>query len=140
MNPEVHSLVEVIVGAEEGIDSACFWDQINKGRASFMKACQGRRLAYVEVEENWSAACVYRGLDGVIYGFASTNERENGIETSYKFVCGNEDVTYCPEGDTSKGVFRKRGQPFLVQAKIPGEGKKSITQWFIIVPGKDSPK
>ena len=24
MNPEVHSLVEVIVGAEEGMDSACW--------------------------------------------------------------------------------------------------------------------
>ncbi|MDF7801807.1 hypothetical protein P4C99_20175 [Pontiellaceae bacterium B1224] len=136
MNPEVHSLVEVIVGAEEGIDSACWWDQINKGRAHFMRACQGRRLAYVAVDKNWSAACVYKGPDGVLYGFASTNERDNGVPTNYKFVCKNEDVTYCMGGDTDKGTFRKKGEPFFVQAKVAGKGKESITSWFTIVPGK----
>lgn len=140
MNPEVHSLVEVIVGAEEGIDAACWWDQINEGRAAFMKACQGKRLAYVTVEKNWSAACVYRDPDGILYGFASTNERDNGVPTSYNFSCTNEDVTYYPEGDTSKGEFRRRGEPFQVQAKIRGKGKESITRWFTIVPGKGAPQ
>lgn len=138
MNPEVHALVEVIVGAEEGLDHACWWDQINEGRAHFMRACQGKRLAYVAVEKNWSAACIYRGPDEVLYGFASTNERNNGIPTRYKFVCANEDVTYCLDGDTSRGVFRKKGQPFEVQAKVEGEGKESITKWFTIIPGKGS--
>jgi hypothetical protein len=136
MNPEVHSLAEVIVGAEEGIDSACWWDQINSGRAHFMRACQGRRLAYVAVEQNWSAACVYKGPDGILYGFASTNERDNGVPTDYKFVCENEDVTYCMDGDTDKGAFRKKGEPFEVQAKVAGKGKETITRWFTIVPKK----
>lgn len=134
MNPEVHSMVEVIVGAEVGIDAACWWDQINKGCAAFMKACQGRRIAYVAVEENWSAACVYRGPDGILHGFASTNERGNGVETIYRFVCTDEDATYYLEGDAKQGVFIKKGEAFQVQAKIPGQGKKSITQWFTIVP------
>ena len=134
MNPEVHSLVEVIVGAELGIDSACWWDQINVGRAAFMKACQGRRLAYVQVKENWSAGCVYRGPDDVLYGFASTNERTNGKETKYKFVCTDQDATYYPNGDKEKGIFKKRGEPYEVQAKIKGKGKPSITQWFTVVP------
>ncbi|MDF7808538.1 hypothetical protein P4E94_13890 [Pontiellaceae bacterium B12219] len=136
MNPEVHALAEVIVGTEEGIDSACWWDQINEGRAHFMRACQGRRLAYVAVEKNWSAACVYRGPDGKLYGFASTNERDNGIPTSYKFVCEDQAVTYCMEGDPDKGIFRKKGESFEVQAKVAGKGKESITRWFTIVPKK----
>ncbi len=135
-NPEVHALVEVIVGAEEGLDSVCWWDQINVGRAAFMKACQGRRIAYEVVEENWSAACVYRGPDDVLYGFAGTNERTNGKPTRYKFVCRNEDVTYCLNGNRKKGEFRKKGEPFWVQAKDDSGEKKTITRWFTIVPGK----
>ncbi len=137
-NPEVHALVEVIVGVEEGMDSVCWWDQINTCRAAFMKACQGRRIAYECVEENWSAACVYRGLDGVLYGFASTNERTNGKPTSYKFICKNEDVTYCLNGDLEKGEFRKKGEIFWVQAKDESGNKRFITKWFTIVPGKIS--
>ena len=136
MNPEVHSLVEVIVGAEVGIDSACWWDQINAGRAAFMKACQGKRIAYECVEENWSAACVYRGEDGILYGFASTNERTNGKPTSYKFVCKNEDVTYCLNGNKEEAEFREKGEAFWVQAKDDSGEKKTITKWFTIVPGK----
>jgi hypothetical protein len=140
MNPEVHSLAEVIVGAEEGLDHACWWDQINECRANFMRACQGQRMAYEAVEQNWSAACIYRGPDGGLYGFASTNERDNGIATRYKFICANEDVTYCPNGNTKKGVFRKKGEPYEVQTKISGDEKKTRTQWFTIVPGKGASK
>lgn len=134
MNPEVHALVEVIVGAEEGLDSACWWDQIHVGRAKFMKANQGKRLKYVVVERNWSAACVYRGPDDVLYGFASTNERTNGKPTNYEFICEDKDVTYYLNGDTKKGEFRKKGEPFLVKAKEKGKGKESITKWLTIVP------
>ena len=101
-----------------------------------MKACQGERLAYVEVEDNWSAGCVYRGPDDVLYGFASTNERTNGKETKYKFVCTDQDVTYYLNGDQEKGVFRKKGEAFEVQAKVKGEGKPSITKWFTMEPAQ----
>lgn len=138
MNPEVHSLVEVIVGAEEGMDAVCWWDQINAGRAAFMKACKGKRIAYECVEKNWSAACIYRGEDDILYGFASTNERTNGKPTRYKFVCKNEDVTYGLNGNKEKGEFRKKGEPFWVQAKDESGEKKFITKWFTIVPGKVS--
>jgi len=69
-----------------------------------------------------------------LYGFASTNERKNGVDTIFQFVCANDDVTYCLNGDTEKGVFRKKNQPFSVQAKIEGKGKESITHWFTIIP------
>ena len=99
----------------------------------------GQRLAYVGGVENWSAACVYRDLDGGLHGFASTNERENGVPTIYDFVCANEDVTYYSAGDPEKSVFRKKGQPLRVYAKVDGKGKESITQWFTIVPNRPEP-
>ncbi len=137
VNPEAHSLVEAIVGIEHGIESVCWWDQVNVERAAFMRACLGKRLAYVAVEENWSAACVYRDPKGLLHGFASTNERSNGVTTSYHFVCEDKDVTYYIDGERKNGVFRKRGEPFeLVALKKDDRGndKSEITKWVTIRP------
>lgn len=76
--------------------------------------------------------------DEVLSGFASTNERKNGKDTIYDFVCSDEDVTYCLNGKSKEGVFRKKGQPFRVQAKVEGEDKASITKWFTIIPSDKS--
>jgi len=141
MNPEVHSLVEVIVGIEEGLDAVCWWDQIHHERAAFMKACLGHRLAYKAVKDNWSAACVYRDPEGLIHGFASTNERNNGKETVYHFICEDKDMTYYINGERDKGVFCKKGTPFKIQAKIKQDDhtaeKKTMTHWFTIEPSKE---
>jgi len=109
MNPEVHSLVEVIVGLEYGIESVCWWDQVNIERAAFMRACLGKRLAYEEVNKNWSAACVYRDpkSEKLLHGFVSTNERSNGRTTKYNFICEDNDVTYYMNGNKENGIFRE---------------------------------
>jgi len=132
--PELHSIAEAMVGAEVGVEYMSWWGPINEARAAFMRACQGARLAYVEVERNWSAAGVYRAPDGTVHGFAGTAERENGITTEYRFVCTNEDVTYYLDGDMKNGQFRKRGEAFEVQAKPEGQGP--ISRWLTIVPGR----
>lgn len=130
--PESHSIVEAMAGADAGLDYCAWWGPIDVARANFMRACQGKRLAYVPEEDHWSAACVYRDPDGALHGFIGANERENGITTTYKFVCSNEDVTYYPDGEMENGQFRKRGEAFEIQAKPP-EGERS--QWIKIVPG-----
>ena len=130
--PESHSIAEAMAGAEAGVDVCAWWGPIDEARANFMRACQGKRLAYAQEEDNWSAACVYRAPDGTLHGFVGANERENGITTTYKFVCSNEDVTYYPDGDMEKGQFREKGEPFEIQAKPP-QGERS--QWIRIVPG-----
>ena len=131
--PESHSIAEVMVGAEVGVEYAAWWGPIDVARAHFMRACQGKRLAFVAVEKNWSAACVYRAPDGSLNGFIGCAERENGVTTEYKFVCADQDVTYYPDGDMTKGEFRKRGEPFLATAKPPN-GPRS--QWIKIIPGR----
>lgn len=129
--PESHSIAEVMVGAEVGVDYAAWWAPITKARGQFMRACQGKRLAYEAVEENWSAGCVYRAPDGSLHAFVGATERENGKTTSYRIVCTNEDVTYFPDGDRTQGQPRKRGEAFEVVAKPPnGE----ISRWIEIVP------
>ncbi len=130
--PESHSIAEAMVAADVGAGYLAWWGPINEARGNFMRACQGSRLAFVAVEQNWSAACVYRAPDKTLLGFVGSAERENGKTTTYKFVCTNEDVTYYPDGDMEKGQFRKRGKAFEVQAKPPG-GDRS--QWIKIVPG-----
>jgi len=97
-----------------------------------MKASQGKRLAYEPVIKNWSAGCVYRGLDNTLYGFASTNERTNGIETIYEFICTNDDVTYYLNGDKENEVKRKQGEPFRIQAKMEGEGKNQSLSGLLL--------
>ncbi len=131
--PESHSIAEAMAAADAGADYCAWWGPINEARANFMRACQGTRLAYVAVERNWSAACVYRAPDKTLHGFVGANERENGITTTYRFVCTNEDVTYYPDGDMKNGQFRKRGEAFEIQAKPP-QGERS--QWIRIVPGR----
>lgn len=130
--PESHSIAEAMVAADAGVDSVAWWAAIDPARGNFMRACQGTRLAYQAVEENWSAASVYRAPDGSLHGFVGATERENGKTTSYKFVCTDEDVTYYPDGNREKGQSRKRGEDFIVQAKPPGGAQ---SQWIEIVPG-----
>ncbi len=131
--PESHSIAEAMAAAESGADYCAWWAAIDEARANFMRACQGKRLAYVAVEPNWSAACVYRAPDKTLHGFVGSAERENGITTKYRFVCANEGVTYYPSGDMDQGHYRERGKPFEVLAKPPN-GPRS--QWIRIVPGR----
>lgn len=133
--PESHSIAEVMAGAEAGVDYAAWWGPINVARGHFMRACQGMRLAYEAVEENWSAASVYRAPDGSLHAFVGAAERENGKTTTYELVCTNEDVTYFPDGDRENGQFRERGKGFTVQAKPP-DGERSL--WIEIVPKNPS--
>jgi len=96
-NPEVHNLVEVIVGAEYGLQGGIWWLTCSKVRGSFVKACQGKRLAYEEDRERWSAAAVYRAPDGSVQAFLGSNER-TGQDTTYRFVCRDRDVYFDGQG------------------------------------------
>lgn len=98
-NPEAHSMVEAIIGAEYGLQDVTWWGAPFLSRGLFVKSCQGKRLAYVEDRPDWSAAAVYRAPDGVIRGFAAVIERQ-GKPTAYRFVCGDRAVYFDGEGPT----------------------------------------
>lgn len=129
--PEAHSIAEAMAAAEAEVDYVAWWAAISPARGSFMRACQGTRLAYTAVEENWSTASVYRAPDGTLHGFADATERENGKTTAYTFLCSNDDVTYYPNGNREKAQFRKSGEGFVVHAKPPS-GER--LEWVEIVP------
>lgn len=96
-NPEFHNLAEAIVGAEYGLDGGIWWLSVSPTRGAFVKACQGKRLAYAEVPERWSAAAVYRAPDGSVLAFLGSNER-TGQDTTYKFVCRDKAVYFDGQG------------------------------------------
>ncbi len=97
LNPEVHNLMEVIAGAEYGLQGAIWWGSCSQTRGQFVKSCQGKRLAYSEDRARWTAAAVYRAPDNVIRCFVGGSERM-GVATTYKFVCADRDVFFNSQG------------------------------------------
>lgn len=92
-NPEVHSLAEVIYGAEYGLESAIWWGPALLPRGLFVRACQGRRLGYAENRNRFSAAAVYRAPDDNLYGFAGCFERQGSL-SPYRLICTDRPVYY----------------------------------------------
>lgn len=90
---EVHNLGEVIIGANYGVQGGTWWGTAELARGSFAKACQGQRLGYAEDLNNFTAAAVYRGTNGVVQAFLGGDER-HGVATSYRFFCKDRDVFY----------------------------------------------
>jgi hypothetical protein len=96
-NPEVHNLVEVIAGAQYGLQSAIWWGTAELARGEFVKAVQGERLAYAEDRPRWSAAAVYRAPEGKVQAFLGNSERM-GQPTSYRFISRDRDVFFNGDG------------------------------------------
>jgi hypothetical protein len=121
--PELHNLVEAIVGAEYGMGGGTWWLRADLARGDFVKACQGKQLAYVEDRARWTAAAVYRGTDGAVKAFLGSSERD-GQTTSYRFFSKDRDVFY--DGDGPR-------RDFLVSIPLNQEKRVQIT-W-----GADAP-
>jgi hypothetical protein len=96
-NPEAHNLVEVITGAEYGLQSSIWWGTAELARGEFVKAVKGDRLAYAEDRPRWSAAAVYRAPNGKIQGFLGNSERM-GQPTTYRFVSQDRAVYFNGDG------------------------------------------
>lgn len=97
VNPEAHNLVEVIAGAEYGLDTVIWWGPSELTRSTFGKACQGQRLGYAEDRSDWTAAAVYRAPGGEVQAFLGSNERQGGA-TTYRFFSKDRDVFYNGDG------------------------------------------
>lgn len=92
-NPELHSLGEVIYGAEYGLDGGIWWGSVLRTRGLFVQSCQGQRLGYAENRDRQTAAAVYRAPNGKIHAFAGGFER-SGTSTAYRFVSTDRDVYF----------------------------------------------
>lgn len=92
-NPEVHNLVETIIGANYGLQGAIWWFAPELARGNFVNACQGKQLGYAENWPNWTAAAVYRGTNGAVQAFLGGSERM-AVTTTYRFFSQDRDVFY----------------------------------------------
>ncbi len=92
-NDELHSMAEVLMGAEYGLAGGIWWADILLTRGKLIEGVEGSRLAYAENRPNSSAAAVYRAQDGQVYGYAGSFER-TGPDHSYRFVSENQDLYF----------------------------------------------
>jgi hypothetical protein len=92
-NDELHNVMEAMVGVEYGLQTGIWWGTAELARGEFVKASDGVRLGYAEHRTNWTAASVYRTLEGKIQAFGGTSERQ-AATTTYRFVSKERDVFY----------------------------------------------
>jgi hypothetical protein len=96
-NSEAHNLVEVIAGAEYGLQSATWWRNAELARGEFVRAVKGERLAHAEDRLRWTAAAVYRAPDGKVQAFLGSSERQ-GQTSTYRFVSEDRPVFFNGDG------------------------------------------
>jgi hypothetical protein len=90
---EMHNVMEAMVGYEYGLQAGIWWSAAELARGEFCNASRGQRLGYAEHRPNWTAASVYRGLDGRVLAFGGNSER-NAVNTTYRFISKERDVYY----------------------------------------------
>jgi hypothetical protein len=90
---ELHNVMEAMVGAEYGMQNGIWWETANWARGEFVKASDGKRLAYAEHRAYWTAASVYRSPEGKVQAFGGTSERQ-AAKTTYRFVSKDRDVFF----------------------------------------------
>ncbi len=96
-NPELHNVMEAIMGVEYGLKGGIWWGSAELARGNFVKACQGQRLGYADDLTKWTAAAVYRGTNGAVQAFFGGSERM-ATTTSYRLFAKDRDVFYDGNG------------------------------------------
>jgi hypothetical protein len=92
-NPEMHNVMEAIMGINYGLKGGIWWGTAELARGSFVKACQGKQLGYADDWAKWTAAAVYRGTNDMVQAFVGASERM-ATTTSYRFFSRDRDVFY----------------------------------------------
>ncbi len=111
VNDELHNVMEAMVGVEYGLQRGIWWGSCEHTRSQFMKASNyGKRLAYSENRNKWTAASVYRHNDGTVEGFIGASERQ-ATTTTYRFVSKDRDVWYDGQGPMREFVMTVEADP-----------------------------
>ena len=94
-NPEIHSIGEVLYGAEYGLEGGIWWGPAFLARGLVVNSVQGSRLGYAENRGAGTAAAVYRDPNGNLHAFAGGFERDyQGVSTSYRIVSTDRDMYF----------------------------------------------
>ena len=96
-NPEMHNVMEAIMGVNYGLKGGIWWGSAELARGSFVKASLGQQLGYADDLTKWTAATVYRGTNGAVQAFVGASERM-ATTTSYRFFAKDRDVFYDGNG------------------------------------------
>ena len=96
---EMHNVGEAMIGLEYGMTVGIWWGFDSRARGEFCDISRnGRRLAYGEHRNNWTAASVYRHNEtGAVKAFVGSSERQ-AYTTSYQFVSTDRPVYYDGHG------------------------------------------
>ncbi|MGF7137731.1 LamG-like jellyroll fold domain-containing protein [Roseimarinus sediminis] len=125
-NDELHNVMEAMVGVEYGMQTGIWWGTAERTRSEFVKASDGRRLAYSEHRPNWTAASVYRHPEGKIQGFVGSSERQ-AVNTSFRFVSKERDVYFDGHGPQREYIMNIPGGTGYQQGQTNAEGLVNIT-------------
>ena len=125
-NDELHNVMEAMVGVEYGMQTGIWWGTAELARGEFVKASDGQRLGYAENRPNWTAASVYRNLNGKIQAFGGTSERQAST-TTYRFVSKERDVYYNGHGPQREYTMVLPGGTGYQQGQTNAETVVNIT-------------
>jgi hypothetical protein len=94
-HPEIHSVAEMIMGAQYGMAEGIFWANCRNPRGKLVQALKegGRQLGYAENRSRETAAAVYRDPSGHVRGFAGGFERQ-GTDTYFRLTSTDQDVFF----------------------------------------------
>jgi hypothetical protein len=125
-NDELHNVMEAMVGVEYGMQTGIWWGTAELARGEFVKASDGKRLGYAEHRPNWTAASVYRNLEGKVQAFGGASERQ-ATTTSYRFISKERDVFYDGVGPQREYVLTMPGGTGYQQGQPNAERMINIT-------------
>ncbi len=125
-NDELHNVMEAMVGVEYGLQTGTWWGTAELARGEFVKASDGKRLAYAEHRPNWTSASVYRNTDGRINAFVGSSERQ-AATTTYSFVSKERDVFYDGNGPQREYMVEIPGGTGYQQGQTNAEKLVRIT-------------
>ena len=94
-NSELHNLIELIIGANHGLDGATIWGGVEEVEALFAEVSEnGRRIAYEVVSDKQVATAVYKLDQGnKAYIFAAGTERQ-ALDHEFVIRCADRDVFF----------------------------------------------
>jgi len=138
-NPEIHSMAEMLMGAEYGMKSGIFWASARNARGKLVRATRdGYSLGYADDRDNETAAAVYRDAGGNLRAFAGGFERQ-GSETHYRVVSEERDVYFDGVGPIReymvKAVRGTQGHYVDIKSGADAIGLESAfdgNQWKIV--------
>ncbi|MGE0019314.1 MAG: RICIN domain-containing protein [Draconibacterium sp.] len=135
-NDELHNVMEAMVGVEYGLQTGIWWGTAELARGEFVKASDGKRLAYAEHRPNWTSASVYRNPDGKVNAFVGSSERQ-AATTTYSFISKDRDVFYDGNGPQREYVVEIPGGTGYQQGQTNAEKVVRITWGDDIQPVVD---